>query len=277
MRPSTPLYDLLAPTYDEHFAVPHRKAYDDLAWEICRAALPPPPAMTVDVGCGVGRWAERLLDAGYTLTGVEPAPAMADRAAQRLAHRPTGHVTLLRSRVEDVELAPDSVDAVLAMGSLQYTEDPAGQVVRMARWLRPGGVLAVLVDSLQALVLELVAAGRQDEALTRLASRRGVWRVDGVEADLHLLDSATLRRAYAAAGLDVLQVAGLLVGATAHGRDELRRRLDEDYASTLAVERSLAAQPALADLGKQLLIVGRRRTPARRTEPTRTPVRPPRR
>ncbi|WP_295657771.1 bifunctional 2-polyprenyl-6-hydroxyphenol methylase/3-demethylubiquinol 3-O-methyltransferase UbiG [uncultured Nocardioides sp.] len=260
MRSSAPLYDLLAPTYEEHFAVLHRRAYDELAWDICRDALPEAPAVTVDVGCGVGRWAERLLDAGYSLTGIEPAPAMADQAARRLARWPRTQATLLRSRVEDVELTPGSVDAVLAMGSLQYTDDPVRQVVRLAGWLRPGGVLAVLVDNLQALVLELLAAGREEEALARLTTRRGVWRVDEIEADLHLLDSATLRRAYDEAGLDVVRVSGLLVGASAHGRDGLRRRLDEDFEGTLAAEGRLAAQPELADLGKQLLIVGRRRS-----------------
>jgi SAM-dependent methyltransferase len=260
MRPSAALYDSLAPDYDRHFAVPHRRAYDDLAWEICRDALPAPPAAVVDVGCGVGRWAERLLDAGYAVTGVEPAPGMAERASARLAGRPPGRFILHRDRVEDVELPPGSVDAVLAMGSLQYTHDPAVTVDRVARWLRPGGVLAVLVDSLHALVLELVAAGRADEALTRAATRRGVWTVGGSAADLHLLDAAALRRAYGEAGLDVVRVAGLLVGASAHGRDGLRRRLEEDYAGALAAERRLAGEPTLADAGKQLLIVGRRRT-----------------
>ena len=57
---SAPLYDRLAPTYVEHFDVAHRRAYDQLAWEMCAAALPDPPAVVVDVGCGVGRWARRL-------------------------------------------------------------------------------------------------------------------------------------------------------------------------------------------------------------------------
>ena len=258
MRSSAPLYDSLAPQYDEHFAVPHRRAYDDLAWEICSAALPPPPATVVDVGCGVGRWAERLLDAGYAVTGIEPSPGMLDRAVRRLGDRPLHRFTLVRQRVEDVVLTPQSADAVLAMGSLQYTEDPAREVDRLARALRPGGVLMVLVDGLQALVLELVAAGRTEEALDRATSRRGVWTVGGLAADLHLLDAATLRRAFLEAGLVVDRVAGLLVGATAHGRTDLCRRLETDYEGTLEAERALAAVPALADAGKQLLVVGRR-------------------
>jgi hypothetical protein len=51
-----------------------------------------------------------------------------------------------------------------------------------------------------------------------------------------------------------------LVGATAYGRDGLMRRLGEDFQGALGAERRLAAQPELADLGKQLLIVGRRRS-----------------
>jgi SAM-dependent methyltransferase len=271
MRSSAPLYDRLAPTYDEHFVVAHRRAYDALAWEICSEELPRPPAVVVDVGCGVGRWAVRLLDAGYSVTGIEPAVGMADHAARSTAGL-AARMTLLRSRVEDVDLAPDSADAILAMGSLQYTEDPAAQVVRLAGWLRPGGVVAVLVDSLQALALELVAAGKEDEAVSRLSTRRGTWRVDGLAADLHLLDAAMLRKAYAEAGLDVVRVAGLLVGASAFGRDGLARGLESDFEGSLAVERRLAAQPALADLGKQLLIVGRRPLRRGHRRPSRTPV-----
>jgi SAM-dependent methyltransferase len=218
--------------------------------------LPEPPGVTVDVGCGVGRWTARLLDVGYSLTAIEPAPAMAEEAARRLARRP--RVSLLRSRVEDVELEPGSVDTVLAMGSLQYTDDPVGQIIRLAEWLRPGGVLAVLVDSLQALVLELLAAGKEEEALARLTTRCGVWRVGEIEADLHLLDASTLRSAFAEASLEVTRVSGLLVGSTAFGREGLRRRLENDFQGALATERRLAAQPSLADFGKQLLIVGRR-------------------
>ena len=56
------------------------------------------------------------------------------------------------------------------------------------------------------------------------------------------------------AGLRDVDVSGLLVGASIWGIDELRSRLAADYEAALEVERGFAAQPALADLGKQLLL-----------------------
>jgi SAM-dependent methyltransferase len=253
LRSSVPLYDALAAGYEEHFQVAHRRAYDDLAWELCGEALPPPPAAVVDVGCGVGRWSRRLLADGYRVTGIEPAPAMAARAA-----RLGGEFTLHRAAVEDVELPERTAGAVIAMGSLQYTRDPAATIARCAGWLRRGGVLCVLVDSLVALALELLRAGRTAEALERLDTRRGLWRSHGHEADLHLLDAATLCQAFQAAGLAVDRCAGLLVGASAHGIEAMATRLAADPGAVLAEERALAARPDLADLGKQLLVIGSR-------------------
>lgn len=253
---SAPLYDALAADYDGHFAAPHRRAYDELAWEACSGLLRPGDTV-LDVGCGVGRWAQRLVAAGHDVIGIEPAPQMADRAAARLAGTT---FTLVRAGVEDAVVPPvgPPIDVVLAIGSLQYAADPVAAIGRCAAWVRPGGVVCVLVDSRQALVLELLAAGRADEAVERLTTRRGIWRVGALSAQMHLFDAAELAAAVAGAGLVVERMAGLLVGASAHGRSALRARLERDYPGALAEERRLAGQPALADLGKQLLVVARR-------------------
>lgn len=269
MRPSQPLYDALAPGYEEHFTVPHRRAYDDLAWERIRPLLPP-DGTVVDAGCGVGRWARRLLAMGYAVTGVEQAPGM----IAELRRRPPGPgFTLVEGSMTDVTL-PATAGAVLAMGSLQYTEDPEYAVRHLAGWLRPGGVLAVLVDSLVGLVLELLRDGRQDEALDRLARRRGVWRQDGHAADLHLLDRARLESAFAAAGLTDVRSVGLLVTAAPLGRAALTEQLTGDHDAHLDLERRLGDDPVLADVGKQLLVTGRR-TPPERLSPG-TAAAPPR-
>jgi SAM-dependent methyltransferase len=252
LQPSQPLYDLLAPHYEEHFAVPHRAAYDDLAWERTLALLPDPPGPIVDAGCGVGRWARRLLTRGYAVTGVEQSPGM----IAELRRRPPGSgFTLVESSMTEVDLPP-TAGLVIAMGSLQYTGDPVAAVAHLAGWLRPGGTLAVLVDSLVGLVLELLRDGRTEEALTRLASRRGVWTQQGRSADLHLLDRAGLTDAFAAAGLTGIRAEGLLVTATPLGRAGLADRLTADREAHLALERRLATEPLLADVAKQLLVTG---------------------
>ena len=256
---SSALYDALADDYDAHFAVPHRAAYDLLAWEAVSAILPVQPGVVIDAGCGVGRWAERLLALGHQVVGVEQAPRMAAAARQRLGAAPG--FSLIEgdlAEVDDAALTDQAADVVLAIGSVQYTDRPGLAIARLASWARPGGVLVVLVDSLVALVLELVAAGRSDEAEQRAATRRGRWVEGGQEAELHLFDCATLTEAFVAAGLVDVEVRGLLVGASAFGRAGLAHRLSEDGPAALAEERRFSAMPALADTGKQLLATGHR-------------------
>lgn len=251
---STALYDALAPTYDQHFAVPHRRAYDDLAWELVRPLLPATPGRVVDVGCGVGRWSRRLVDLGHVVVGIEPAPAMAARARERV---PSARFELVEQLMEDVDLPARQADLVLAMGSLQYSEEPERALRRLARWARPGGAIVVLVDSLVALVLELLAAGKEDEALVRSQTRRGTWVQDDRRADYHLFDRERLRGAFQGAGLTGVEVRGLLVGWSAFGRERLLDRLARDRTRQMALERRLMGNPLLADVAKQLYASGR--------------------
>ncbi|MCO5993886.1 class I SAM-dependent methyltransferase [Actinoallomurus rhizosphaericola] len=255
MRPSQALYSALAPTYEEHFEVPHRRAYDTLAWERVRRVLPGRGPI-VDAGCGVGRWVDRLVAAGHTVIGIEQSPGML--AELRRADRPG--FTLVEGSMETAELAEGSAAMVMALGSLQYTADPEATVRRFARWVRPGGRVVVLVDSLMGLVLELLRDGRPAEATERLRTRMGVWRVDGQHADMHLFDAARLRRAFEDAGLTDVEVHGLLVTAAPLGVGRLTEELQRDWDAHLALERELLADPAMADAGKQLLATGRRPT-----------------
>jgi SAM-dependent methyltransferase len=251
---SVPLYDALAPTYDEHFAVPHRRAYDDLAWELVQPLLPDASARIVDVGCGIGRWARRLVGLGHSVVGIEQAPAMAAKARELVA---SGGFELLELPMEQAELPARQADLVLAMGSLQYAADPEQMLRRLGRWARPGGWVVVLVDSLVALVLELLAAGKEDEALLRLETRRATWVQGSLRADYHLFDSHRLERAFEDAGLVDICVRGLLVGWSALGRERMLHRLAHGRDRQMAAERRLAGSRPLAEVGKQLYVSGR--------------------
>jgi SAM-dependent methyltransferase len=254
MQPSQQLYTALAPRYREHFESPHRRAYDAMAWDQVRAFLPDRGPI-VDVGCGVGRWAEPLLALGYEVIGIEPAPGMIAEL-RRADHGQA--FQLIGEPMETVQLPDASAGLVLALGSLQYSADPEAMVRRFARWVRPGGAVMVLVDSLVALVIELLRDEKYAEAMQRLRTRVGVWVIAGQSAEMHLMDTDRLRRAFQDAGLVDVQVTGLLATAAPLGPARLADRLERDWDAHLGIERELQAHPELADIGKQLLATGRR-------------------
>lgn len=103
-----------------------------------RATLPP-PARVLDLGCGAGlpvaRW---LVDAGYDLTGIDGSTAQIARARRNVSE---GDFRV--ADMTDVELDPDSFDAVVAMYAITHVPRAkhAALLQRIHSWLRPGGML----------------------------------------------------------------------------------------------------------------------------------------
>ena len=103
-------------------------------------------ARVLDVGCGSGLLARRLLDAGFAVTGVDASPAMielargyapgADFEVARLPTASSGRATVL-----------PQADAVVSTGHvlnyLDTRDDIAQALDELARALRPAGVLAI--------------------------------------------------------------------------------------------------------------------------------------
>jgi SAM-dependent methyltransferase len=171
---------------------------------------------------------------------------------------PTAQFHLIEQPLEEVDVVGEEVDLVIALGSLQYMPIPERAIEQMASWLRPGGWLYVLVDSFNALLLELLAAGKYEEAKQRREWRRAVWNLDGLQVTYHLLDSTSLRDGLKAAGLTDVTIRGLLIGSSLFGREGITHRLQSDAEAQMAYERLLTSVPPLADLGKHLLGCARR-------------------
>ena len=255
MKNSVELYNRLAANYDQHFAEPHRAAYDRLAWDEVLQHLPGEGATVVDAGCGIGRWAEQLIAEGHYVIGIERAPAMISAARERL---PSSAFELREGDMEQVSLPASCADAVLAMGALQYTQDPAATITRFAQWLKPGGTLFLLYDSRLALVIELLRAGRTEEAVQRAQTGRGYWRMQDVSADLHLFSYRDVETYCRLANLVDMSSMGLLVGASAYGVPRLREKLKKNFREQIELERALMYVPELVAAGKQILTRARK-------------------
>lgn len=128
-------------------------AYDDVldanrrGAERLVAALPDPPyPAVVDLGCGTGFASLAMArDAGARdLTGVDLAPAMAERYRARLADLPGVSVRAVVGDMADPPLAPGAADAVVSTMALHWAPDRPAAVRAIARLLRPGGVAGVL-------------------------------------------------------------------------------------------------------------------------------------
>ena len=107
---------------------------------IDRLSLRPGEAV-LDLGCGTGLSFD-LLEAAVgsqgQIIGVELSPDMLARARERVARRGWTNVTLIEANAEEVELKPESVDAVLSY----YTHDimtSRRAVERAVCALRPSG------------------------------------------------------------------------------------------------------------------------------------------
>src|SRR3989304_3194714 len=106
------------------------------------ARLGPRPGETVvALGCGTGLSFE-LLERGVgrqgRIIGVEITPEMLAKAREKVARHGWSNVTLIEASAEEVDLKPDSVDAVLCCLTNDIMHSKAA-VERAVRALRPGG------------------------------------------------------------------------------------------------------------------------------------------
>jgi SAM-dependent methyltransferase len=65
-------------------------------------------------------------------------------------------------------VGPDSADVVLCHGVLEVVDDPAAALATLARVVRPGGVLSLLVAQRHAAVIARAMAGHFQQALEML-------------------------------------------------------------------------------------------------------------
>ena len=101
----------------------------------------------LDVGCGTG-WTSASMVRRFSpdrIVGVDPSEGMLEQFATKLGDAfPAVTVELRAEDVMEMGVPDGTFDAVICAMALHWFADKPGAVARMARALKPGGVMAIL-------------------------------------------------------------------------------------------------------------------------------------
>lgn len=174
------LFDAVGHGYEEAFGRP--PAVDEAVRLVVDRL--PPHARVLDIGSGTGRpVAEDLVAAGHEVVGVDVSATMVD-----IARRQVPQARFEHADIREWESPDASWDAVCAFFPfLMMTRDEVIAVLaRIARWLKPGGVLALLTVPMDVEDLDVPFLGHTVR-LTSFATPDLISRVE--RAGLTVLDT----------------------------------------------------------------------------------------
>ncbi|MBI2589448.1 class I SAM-dependent methyltransferase [Candidatus Berkelbacteria bacterium] len=95
----------------------------------------------LDIGCGSGYLMVVARELGFEVEGIEPGKSVAEHGHKKFGLKI--HIAPL----EEVKLAPESYDLVVIESTLEHMLDPFDTLKRIARILRPGGVVFIKVPN----------------------------------------------------------------------------------------------------------------------------------
>lgn len=133
-------FDAVADVYDDSLPEHVMEHYIRKRVAYVRERVPAGSAI-LDVGCGTGVLAERLLHEGYDVTGADPFPAMLERMKARDARLKT-----VRAEGQDLPFDDNSFDFTYCVAVMHHVADPDDvhdTLVEMVRVTKPGGSVMV--------------------------------------------------------------------------------------------------------------------------------------
>jgi S-adenosylmethionine-dependent methyltransferase len=122
-------------------------------------------ASVVDIGGGTGGFAVRTAELGHRVLVIDPSPDALATLARRADE--SGVADRITGRQGDLDSLADTVvdaDVVLCHGVLEIVDEPVAALAALARVLRPGGTLSLLVNQRHAAVVARAMAGHFQQA-----------------------------------------------------------------------------------------------------------------
>jgi SAM-dependent methyltransferase len=129
---------------------------------------PLPGKRILDIGCGPGLLARRLVDAGATVTGIDPGEPALDKARAAVPE-----ARFEAASAEALPFPDASFDGAVLLNALHHVPDPASALAEAARVLVPGASL-VVVEPLAAGSFFDALRPIEDETAIRAAAQNAI-------------------------------------------------------------------------------------------------------
>jgi SAM-dependent methyltransferase len=140
-------------------------AADDVRLRAVLGALGPIEGRRVlDLGCGKGRFAAHLTEAGAEVVGLDVSKGMLGKA---------GGLDRVRGSAKRLPFADRSFDGVIAIEVIEHVGAVGPVLAEARRVLRPGGRLAIVDKNLWA--LDARRPWLPSVVIKRIDERRGLW------------------------------------------------------------------------------------------------------
>jgi SAM-dependent methyltransferase len=175
-------------------------------------AVPVPRGRLLDVGCSTGQFLAKARGAGWDACGIEYSAGSADFARRHF------DLPVEQGSIHDTALADGSLDLVTMFDVIEHVPDPAADLARAWRLLRPGGWYVASTPNIDGLF---------PQASYNLARRLDYWPHPEPPYHLYQFSVRTLSA--------MLVQAGFTVGPVQHGAI--------DVAYTFGTAATLARMP----------------------------------
>lgn len=154
--PQCSLVWLTDPPQPEEMSGHYTAAYDKIIseagenspgrWRDRNAALAPhkQSGSLLDLGCSSGAFLQSLGGKHWDLFGIEMSPKSANQARTR-----TG-AQIFTGDILDANFAPNSFDVITCFDVFEHLYEPKKIMVKIAEWLKPGGIFYVLVPNIDS-------------------------------------------------------------------------------------------------------------------------------
>ena len=184
-------HDRVAPRYDHSYDDDFWRWHDALTWDYLKPHLPVQHgAAVVDLGCGTGKWAAKLLKSGYAVTCVDISQRMLDQARSKLDRQGEDvRATYVQADLMDLSMIDDGAFALAtALGDpLACTESPLRALKEIRRILRTDGVLVATFDNRLAAIDYYLEQGDAAQLARFLRDGRTNWFTKNVEEQFPLI------------------------------------------------------------------------------------------